>query len=63
MKSLYCSKCKEFVNSWTYANKYNSTKFCTDCGIALEMKYKDELITNSNNDWVYETLRNAIIKM
>ena len=63
MKSLYCSKCKEFVNSWQYANKYNSTKFCTDCGTALEVRYKDDLTINSDNDWVYETLRNAIIKM
>jgi NADH pyrophosphatase NudC (nudix superfamily) len=63
MKSLYCSKCKKFVNSWQYANKYNSTKFCTDCGTALEVRYKDDLTINSDNDWVYETLRNAIIKM
>lgn len=66
MKKLYCCKCKEYKNNWQYANPYNSTKFCYDCGVALEEKVVEnpepELAENPYS-FIFEGLRNAVNKM
>ena len=42
MLKLYCPKCQEFKDNYMFANPYNSTKFCTDCGTVLNLKEYEE---------------------
>lgn len=64
MKILHCPKCKENKVDFIYANKYNSTKFCLDCGTALDTNEVFEDMENQRrDDWIYEIIRNAILKM
>lgn len=38
-----CPKCYAVTfnnDGWRYANKFNSTRFCIDCGVAMSV-YKD----------------------
>lgn len=64
MKKLYCCKCKEYKNNWQYANPYNSTKFCYDCGVALEEKtVEDSELVENPYRFVFEGLHNAVNKM
>ena len=64
MKILHCPKCKENKADFIYANKYNSTKFCPDCGTALDTNEVFEDMENQRrDDWIYEIIRNAILKM
>ncbi len=67
---LYCPKCQEYKNNYMFANPYNSTKFCVDCGVALNMKEYEELeksedLEKSENPYAFidVAITNAITKM
>ena len=64
MQKLYCPKCKGFKDNYMFANPYNSTKFCVDCGVALEMK-ECEKPEKSENPYAFIdiAITNALNKM
>ena len=63
MNKLFCSKCNEYKSDFSYANAFNSTKFCTFCGTALELKEYIEDQKECKHDWIAETIANAIMRM
>lgn len=64
MTSYYCPKCKEGKINFQYANPYNSTKFCCDCGTALETtNIKPTENSESSYAFISKGLYNAINKM
>lgn len=64
MKKLYCAKCNDFKDNYMFANSYNSTKFCVDCGTALSMKEYEEP-EKSENPYAFidVAITNALSKM
>ena len=64
MLKLYCSKCKEFKDIYMFANSYNSTKFCTDCGTVLNLKeYKEPEKSENPYAFIDIVITNTLSKM
>ena len=64
MKKLYCAKCRDFKDNYMFANPYNSTKFCTDCGVALDMKeYEEPEKPENSYAFINAAITNALNKM
>ena len=60
---LFCKKCNDFKNNFIYANKFNSTKFCEVCGTALELKEYEEEFIEDKNDFIFQSISNAFMKL
>lgn len=64
MKKLFCPKCNCFKDNFVYANKYNSSKFCPDCGTYLDMKeFEEQNIAEHPYAFIGEALYNAVKKL
>jgi hypothetical protein len=64
MKKLFCPKCNCFKDNFVYANKYNSSKFCSDCGTYLGMKeFEEPYVTEHPYVFISEALYNAFKKL
>ena len=64
MQKLYCSKCQEYKDNYMFANPYNSTKFCADCGVVLDMKeYKEPEKSENPYAFIDVAITNALNKM
>lgn len=62
-KRLFCDKCNSFKNGFVYANRFNSTKFCSECGTALEYKEFREVKQEDETGFIWQAITNAIMKL
>ena len=60
---LFCDKCNSFKDGFVYANRFNSTKFCSECGTSLEYKEFREVNQEDETGSIWQAITNAIMRL
>lgn len=62
-KRLFCDKCNSFKTEFIYANRFNSTKFCSKCRTALRYKEFREENQEDKADSIWQAITDAIMRL